>query len=269
MQCQSADLGQEEQPPAPAQAQAQDYLNPLYGQERSPSLGPPSARGYRYFDMAGRVGSSADGLVGLASTPDIGAHSGVQLPERSHSWGIHASRGIQSSPLQASVLPANALSATMPDQLPAASQRQRLAPLALAAQLAEMQTPRGSRKPLVTVQMPLDQTGCEQPVTLSLSTENSARALPPGLASEWQSHPLAGISSSHSNSPLEAEVSLVSLERSRDQDQASDMGPGPAEQDGPMLSRRQAALVQLKMQRLRRSALDRSGPHHLGRLFRR
>ena len=170
---------------------APDHDNPLYGQEQTPRLGPPSARGYRYFDdlTPSSVRASADSLPAVSLSADnVSALPLPQPPVRSQSWDP----AIELRPHSSQLPP----SGCVRSQQSGLEQQQRTAQV--AAQLQTMHTHDGGCKPLMSAHIPLDGAGSQLQVRLSLSAESSAVSAPHAMHAS-----LHGLDSSQSPVPLQ------------------------------------------------------------------
>lgn len=221
-----------------------DHSNPLYGQDRTPRTGPPSARGYRQFQMPA-VRSSADCLPQTASADDVLAHRPSSTPARSQSWDMAAAHlpvGFDAEPEQ--------LDGENSSSVANASLQQLLSlPPQVQAQLDTMQTPRGSTKPIVTAHIPLTRGRTQmQQVRLSLSAESSAVSLTDAsqhdasLSRQTQQGFMPGIASGP-----QLEAGLFEL------------GTGRSSGNGSAIlsARRRSALDKLKQQTQQRIVVDR------------
>ena len=245
-------------------------------QDGSPSVGPSSAREHYYNSLADAA--VGQGLLTGASTDS--SPLDLQLPPLSDSWdsSLDPPSGMDDSLALLATGPAayspepsrpplqeHALYAAMPKALAHARLQQDVRTLtaAVTAQVGAMQTPRGSRKPLVTVHVPMDSAGNRLlPTTLSINaaSHNTLLSQPPQqrtLGSLSDCSPTIDSSevltetfatAAHVLQPaaagVEAETSLPAAE-SQLQGAAS------------LPSRKQAALTLLKQSSLRRSTLDR------------
>lgn len=262
---------------------AADHNNPLYNLERTPRLGPPSARGFKYFQIPAGGGHASDELSDLLtfspSAEDVSAQP-KQVPA-TRSFSAEAPACTRSQPAACTV-----------DSR--ASVRMHLLPAQVQAQLGTMYTPRGSSRPLVSAHIPLHGRGSGlAPVTLSLSAENSTALLPAatgaGRGDEHavqghditppRSYPLPGLGDGLEATPPAADskaaasdVPALAAHDTTHAQAADSLIAGPvldladvqdalcaeSSSSSALTSRRQAALAQLKARNKRRPAGDRS-----------